>query len=365
MTAFVVFTLIHAFLLISLSYCRVHTQHNANPLSEEDPSIGFAELNEFENVFELGSKPINLVEVNEWPRDKSLNALRQVAGVAATNHSKVYVFHRGDRAWDNNTFDYFDVYQQRDKGPIDQNTILILNSSNGDLIESWGKNMFYMPHGISLDPEGNVWVTDVALHQVFRFKKGIWDKPDLVLGQAFVPGNDHKHFCKPTDVAISSSGIVYISDGYCNSRIVILDANGQVLREIGTTDNLVVPHSLTLLENEDLICVADREQRRVMCYTAGLSNMQPGTLVFKIPFAGPLYAIDRIGYILFGIIGPTPFQKPIGIAEALATEQILGTWEPKSGFSMPHDLSVSQKERAVYVTEIGKDALKKLYKFKF
>jgi peptidylamidoglycolate lyase len=55
-----------------------------------------------------------------------------------------------------------------------------------------------MPHGISIDPQGNIWLTDVALHQVFRFKRDQLNEPDLVLGERFVPGDDSKHFCKPT-----------------------------------------------------------------------------------------------------------------------------------------------------------------------
>ena len=70
-----------------------------------------------------------------------------------------------------------------------------------------------MPHGISVDAAGNVWVTDAALHQVFRFPSGDTSKPDLVLGEPFVPGSDRQHFCKPTDVAVSSSGIAYIRSG--------------------------------------------------------------------------------------------------------------------------------------------------------
>ncbi len=30
----------------------------------------------------------------------------------------------------------------------------------------WGANTFYMPHSITVDNQGNVWVTDVGLHQV-------------------------------------------------------------------------------------------------------------------------------------------------------------------------------------------------------
>ena len=67
-----------------------------------------------------------------------------------------------------------------------------------------------MPHGITVDSNGNVWLTDVALHQVFRFSRADMSAPDLVLGEAFVPGNDQFHFCMPTDVAISTSGVAYI-----------------------------------------------------------------------------------------------------------------------------------------------------------
>ena len=36
----------------------------------------------------------------------------------------------------------------------------------------------------------------------------------LVLGTAFVPGNDEKHFCKPTSVAVASNGVIFVADGY-------------------------------------------------------------------------------------------------------------------------------------------------------
>ena len=67
-----------------------------------------------------------------------------------------------------------------------------------------------MPHGITIDSQGNVWLTDVAMHQVFRFKRDDLNKPDVVLGESFVAGSDFSHFCKPTDIAVSSTGMVYI-----------------------------------------------------------------------------------------------------------------------------------------------------------
>jgi len=32
----------------------------------------------------------------------------------------------------------------------------------------WGENMFWMPHGLTVDQYDNIWVTDVGLHQVFK-----------------------------------------------------------------------------------------------------------------------------------------------------------------------------------------------------
>ena len=70
-----------------------------------------------------------------------------------------------------------------------------------------------MPHGITIDHEGNTWLTDVALHQVFKFPPGKM-KPSLVIGKRFQPGSDWKHLCQPTDVAVDSkTGNFFIADG--------------------------------------------------------------------------------------------------------------------------------------------------------
>lgn len=65
-----------------------------------------------------------------------------------------------------------------------------------------------------------------------KFRKGE-DKPSLTLGEAFVPGSDDAHFCKPTDVAVASNGDFFVADGYCNSRIMKFDKNGNFLTKFG------------------------------------------------------------------------------------------------------------------------------------
>jgi peptidylamidoglycolate lyase len=49
-----------------------------------------------------------------------------------------------------------------------------------------------------------------------------------------VPGSDETHFCKPTDVAVAKSGEVFVSDGYCNSRIIKFSADGKFISSFGS-----------------------------------------------------------------------------------------------------------------------------------
>lgn len=67
------------------------------------------------------------------------------------------------------------------------------------------------------------------------FKLGADAKePLLILGVALQPGSDNSHFCQPTDVAVDPvTGSVYISDGYCNSRIIQFSPNGLYVMQWG------------------------------------------------------------------------------------------------------------------------------------
>lgn len=66
------------------------------------------------------------------------------------------------------TFDENFLYRDTAKGPIGQNTVLTLNPETGVVEHGWGSNYFYLPHGLYIDPSGDYWITDVAMHQVFK-----------------------------------------------------------------------------------------------------------------------------------------------------------------------------------------------------
>ena len=66
------------------------------------------------------------------------------------------------------TFDFAGRLTNQAAGPIKNTTIVKLDAGRGSVLERWGDNMFYMPHGLEIDANGNTWVTDVAMHQVFK-----------------------------------------------------------------------------------------------------------------------------------------------------------------------------------------------------
>lgn len=59
-------------------------------------------------------------------------------------------------------------FQLVDRTPIPNVTVCTLDPETGEAKNSWGSNMFYVPHGLTVDLAGNTYVTDVGLHQVMR-----------------------------------------------------------------------------------------------------------------------------------------------------------------------------------------------------
>ncbi|XP_074789323.1 peptidyl-glycine alpha-amidating monooxygenase isoform X5 [Athene noctua] len=310
----------------------------------------------------LLEQDFHVEEAVEWP-GLDLN-LGQVSGLALDAENNLVIFHRGDHVWDENSFDSKFVYQQRGLGPIEQNTILVLNPSNAKLLHSMGKSLFYLPHGLSIDKNSNYWVTDVALHQVFKL--GTYDKePLLTLGVALQPGSDKNHFCQPTDVVVDPvTGSIYVSDGYCNSRIIQFSSNGLYVMQWGegTETSLGrarpgqfrIPHSLALIPDFSQLCVADRENGRIQCFM-----LETGEFIREIKhksFGRELFAVSYVpGGLLFAVNGmPYPGEaEPIqGFVMNFSTGEIIDTFIPlRKSFEMPHDV-VASEDKTVFIGDV-------------
>ena len=159
-------------------------------------------------------------EVKDWPSLPPSVQLGETAGVAVDANGHVFIFHRPGRGFDLTA-----------TTKLTEPTVIEIDANTGKLISSWGTNMFLVPHGITIDGQNNVFLTDVSLQQVFKFTHD--GKIVLALGEPRVGAWDATHFNEPTDIAIRPDGTFYVSDGYVNSRVAVFDRNGKWLLEWG------------------------------------------------------------------------------------------------------------------------------------
>ncbi|XP_032012637.1 peptidyl-glycine alpha-amidating monooxygenase isoform X10 [Hylobates moloch] len=283
----------------------------------------------------------------------------QVSGVALDPKNNLVIFHRGDHVWDGNSFDSKFVYQHIGLGPIEEDTILVIDPNNAAVLQSSGKNLFYLPHGLSIDKDGNYWVTDVALHQVFKLDPNNKEDPILILGRSMQPGSDQNHFCQPTDVAVDpGTGAIYVSDGYCNSRIVQFSPSGKFITQWGEESSessplpgqFTVPHSLALVPPLGQLCVADRENGRIQCFKTDTKEFVRE--IKHSSFGRNVFAISYIPGLLFAVNGKPHFgdQEPVqGFVMNFSNGEIIDIFKPvRKHFDMPHDI-VASEDGTVYI----------------
>lgn len=306
---------------------------------------------------EVLEQDFHVEEALGWPGVYLLPG--QVSGVALDLKNNLVIFHRGDHVWDGNSFDSMFVYQQRGLGPIEEDTILVIDPNNAAVLQSSGKNLFYLPHGLSVDKDGNYWVTDVALHQVFKLDPNSKGSPLLVLGRSMQPGSDQNHFCQPTDVAVDpDTGTIYVSDGYCNSRIVQFSPTGEFITQWGEASSrnnpkpgqFSVPHSLALVPHLGQLCVADRENGRIQCFKTDTKEFVRE--IKHASFGRNVFAISYIPGLLFAVNGKPFFgdQEPVqGFVMNFSSGEIIDVFKPvRKHFDMPHDIAASG-DGTVYV----------------
>jgi len=222
--------------------------------------------------------------------------------------------------------------------------ILVFKPS-GEFVRSFGKGLFKSPHGLRVDRDDNIWVTDNADHTVMKLDRD--GHVLLTLGEKGVAGEDPKHFNKPTDIAFAENGDVFISDGYGNSRVVKFDRDGKYLLTWGRkgkgAGEFNLPHAIRI-DSKGNVYVADRENRRIQVFDqAGkfirqFEGMSPFGL-FITP-ADELFVADGVNHKIL---------KFSADGKELASWGMMGI---KPGeFKMPHGITVAP-DGAIYVSEI-------------
>ena len=197
--------------------------------------------------------------------------------------------------------------QTQTTSPLD---VVLKFDPSGTMVRSFGAGMFIFPHGIHVDRDGNVWVTDgqdnlprrgrgaaadaplppppakIIGHQIYKFSPD--GKLLLTLGKAGgnQPGQpaDPASFYQPNDVITNAKGEIFVCEGHsnaatANARLIKLDPNGKFIKEAGKRGNapgeLLQPHALAF-DSTGRLFVADRSNNRIQVYDQDLNLLDTG-----------------------------------------------------------------------------------------
>ncbi len=264
--------------------------------------------------------------VPEFPSLPVGTNFMEVTGVALNSKGHVFVFNRGDQ-------------------PIME------FDESGKFIRSLAAGLFKAAHGLRIDANDNIWVTDLETHLVLKLN------PDgrilMVLGEKGKAGewNDVKKlalFNKPADVAFAKNGDFFVADGYGNSRIVKFDKDGNFIKTWGKKgtaegefDN---PHNV-IIDAKGLLYVADQYNKRIQVFD------QDGKFVKALTNVGTPSGLDLTkDQMLYVSDGTAEQVKIMDLNGNIQTT--FGEPGKKPGqFTVAHGIAVS-KNLDVYVTEV-------------
>jgi len=253
-----------------------------------------------------------------WPTLPAWLKLGPVSAVATDSTARVYVL-------------------QRAEPPV------LVFDREGTFLRSWGKGLLKAPHGLRVDRDDQVWVTDTGRHVVMKFDAT--GKLLLSLGKQDQPGAGPDRFNRPTDVAVGPAGEVYVSDGYGNARVVKFSKEGMFLREWGKKGSGVgefnLPHAI-VVDGKGRVYVGDRENDRVQVFT------EDGKFIAQWKASGAPYGLYLGDDRLFVADGRAQWIMVLDLVG-----KRLGRWDMGSGDSnAPHWVCVD-RYGAVYVAYVG------------
>ena len=259
----------------------------------------------------------------------------------------------------------------------DQSRVIVYDRS-GKFLRSWGEDLFTpRTHGLTIGPDGTVFVVDEGVNCVYRFNQN-----GEQIGTIGTPGGPSDTgydgtlesirggppFNRPTNLAVAPNGDLYITDGYGNCKVHRFSADGKLIQSWGEPGtgpgqfNLVHGAAVTA---DGRVLIADRENDRIQIFTADGKFIEQWTHVqrptnVRIDAAGRIYVSElwwRDGQVSqrHGAISP---ERP-GSACVLAPDGTLlarfgaSTAERSAAgnFVAPHDICVDS-HGDVYVAEV-------------
>jgi len=324
-----------------------------------------------------------------WPKPlPNLWVTGGVGGVCTDAQDHVFLFNRRDLT-DN------DLDAGRQAPPV------IEFDPEGNVVNSFGDPNVTpnIPHGCTIDPDNNVWLTGTGDGIVQKYshdgsklllqigKRGVVDSSDGT-GKGKPLNSSHAGFFKPSGITIDpKSGDIYVADGESpggNHRVVVFDREGQFLRqwephrteaEVGDAFAPVL-HCVTM-DKDGSIYVCDRQAHRIQVFDK-MGNFQKNIPVKFEPMSplplGPDHHPGELGSAVSVGFSRDPGEKYIYAVNQdnekidildRASDQVVSSFgrvghEPGE-FTYAHFLAVDSKGN-IYVGEVGTG--KRIQKFK-
>jgi hypothetical protein len=245
-----------------------------------------------------------------------------VSSVAIGRDGLLYELQRGDKA----------------------DPILVIGT-DGRVVGSWGKGNYKLPHSIRLDSSGNIWTVDASSSVVTKYSP--IGKKLLTIRVGGQPKTDTL-FSGATDIAFAPNGHLFITDGYCNARILEYSASGKRLRQWGKAgDNpgeFHLPHAIQI-SDDGIIYIADRENGRIEKFDSS------GKYLGQIRDLGRIYSLKLDGNVLWA--GTQRLDQPPGSPGWLIkldrhSGEILGHLDVKEAFGL-HSVDLTPSGEPVTV----------------
>lgn len=170
-------------------------------------------------------------------------------------------------------------------GKDDLDPVLLFDPA-GNLIRSFGAGLFEWPHGIHVDADDNVWVTDARGsngrgHQVIQFTP--MGEELMRLGKAGVPGEGPGELNAPSDVLVAPNGDIFVVDEHGIqgiNRVQKFSNDGTFIKQWGKTGNgpgeFLDPHALAM-DSQGRLFVGDRKNNRIQIFDQDGSHLASWT----------------------------------------------------------------------------------------
>jgi sugar lactone lactonase YvrE len=186
---------------------------------------------------------------------------------------------------------------------------VIVFDRGGHVVDAWGAGLFAFPHTIRVDEHDNLWLVDrdhgqmmyfTAKGELLRTLGTRGHRSDTGVGGDEPRSTAYRHvthggapFNLPTDIALTPSGEMFVTDGYGNARVHKFAADGAYLFSWGEPGSgpgqFMLPHGVWV-DRQGRVLVCDRENDRVQVFD------QDGRLlrIWPTRLIGPaVFYVDR------------------------------------------------------------------------